>query len=521
MNLRGEKTTLLTSAQGLHVGDPFIITGSSTQLWVGGDHGIQSFHNGQFQTLEPSDGSMFTDIKGIICDDPSGLWFGERRGIVHVSSEETARFLSEPTHKVAYRVFDIVDGLSSPVQASLTGLSAARDVEGNLWFATTGGLAWIDPKHIPFNSVPPVVSIISPVVINGKATAARGANGVSLPAHTTELQIDYTAASLTVPERVRFHYRLEGLDKEWQDAGTRRAAYYTNLGPGRYTFHVVAQNEDGIQSQREATMPLVILPAFYQTWWFRTLYGLVGISVVWVFYTYRIAAATAQVSRRLTAQVEERERIARDLHDTLLQGFQGLMLRFQAVLKTLPAEDRSHQMLESALERADQVLLEGRNSVRDLRGEEDAVEPLHVQLERSARELSDSSPIKLSFLVSGTPRALRPDTAREIHRVGKEAIINVCQHAKASTVWVEVAYEGSGLTMTVRDDGVGIESAILHGGRSGHWGLSGMRERGHAIGAPVFISSTLGVGTELKMRVPAKVAYVPATKGAPSGNSTH
>jgi signal transduction histidine kinase len=228
--------------------------------------------------------------------------------------------------------------------------------------ATNEGLVWIDPKRILRNTVPPPV-VIESILANTRDYALSESS--RLPAHTTNLRVAYTALSLTIPERVRFRYRLEGLETEWQDAGTRREAFYTNLGPGRYRFRVIACNNDGIWNEVGASLGIVIAPAWYQTVWFKLLCILATIGIILSLYVLRLRQLTAQVQGRLSERLVERERIARELHDTLLQSFQGLVFCFQGVLNQLLDHEPARQVMESALDRADEVLIEDQLRVRD------------------------------------------------------------------------------------------------------------------------------------------------------------
>ena len=188
-----------------------------------------------------------------------------------------------------------------------------------------------------------------------------------MPVHTRDVQVEYTANSLTVPERVRFRYKLEGLDRDWQDVGTRREALYTNLGPGRYTFRVIASNNDGVWNDTGASIDFAIAPAFYQTRWFYTLCAVACLGLLFGLYQVRMRQVAAQVRSRLEARLAERERIARELHDTLLQGIQGLIWRFQAATDRIPATEPAKELMERSLDRADQLLAESRDKVKDLR----------------------------------------------------------------------------------------------------------------------------------------------------------
>jgi len=268
---------------------------------------------------------------------------------------------------VEFQSFGLLDGLTAELRGHLASSSAVQTTDGHIWFATTKGLAWINPRRIVRNTVPPPV-LIESVIANGRKYNT--ATILSLPPRIANLQIAYTATSLTIPERVRFRYKLEGQDKEWQDAGTRREAFYTNLDPGSYQFRVIACNNDGVWNEAGTALHFVVLPAFDQTVWFRILCILALAGCLWSLYLLRLKQASAQVQQRLGARLEERVRIARELHDTLLQGFQGLILRFHTVMKTIPEDHPARNLMENTLDRADEILLEGRERVRDLRQDE-------------------------------------------------------------------------------------------------------------------------------------------------------
>jgi len=310
-----------------------------------------------------------------------------------------------------------------------------------------------------------------------------------------------------LPQRVRFRYRLEGYDTDWKDAGTRRSAFYTNLSPDKYTFRVIACNNDGVWNEKGAAITFTLQPAFFQTTWFNALCAVVLILFIWVLYRLRVQIATERVRVRLSVQLAERERIARELHDTLLQGFQGLVLRFQGVVKQIPRQEPIRQQMEEALDRADEALLEGRNRVRDLRSESANDDELPESLASWAEALEHDSKIEARVSVVGTRQLLHPIVYDEAGQIGREALTNAFRHSRASKIEVEIIYYPESLRLRIRDDGDGIDQALLGEGRSGHWGLSGMRERAQKIGAQINIWSSPEAGTEIDLTIPATAAY--------------
>ncbi len=500
----GPKLRILTDQDGVLVGKVRCIHGRESKVWAGGDDGVAMFDGQRFHSLIPSSGPPFRDVFGIVETATDGLWFSEHNGIVHIPETDLRAFKQNPTSKVAIEVFGLLDGLLAPVQRSSVVPSVIQGTDGLLWFATTQGLAWVDPHRISRNALPPPVSIES-VSADGKRYDP--AAFFSLPPRTANLTIAYTGLSLSLPERVQFRYKLEGSDDDWQSAGTRRDAFYTNPRPGTYRFQVIACNGNNIWNDTGAVLSFSIKAAFYQTAWFKAFCFLATAAILWLLYLLRLQQATARVRGRLNERLVERERIARELHDTLLQGFSGLVLRFQAVMRHLPTEGPSREMMEKSLERADQILLEGRLRVRDLRSETTTPSSLAESLAICGEELSKDTPISFSLAVAGTPRSLATVALEEACLIGREALMNAFQHSNGSRIEAEITYDVASLKLRVRDDGSGIDQDILNEGRAGHWGLLGLRERAQNIGGRLNIWSKTGAGTEIELTIPSKIAY--------------
>jgi signal transduction histidine kinase/ligand-binding sensor domain-containing protein len=504
----GKKIQIFPGKDGALAGRVRAIQGRRSNVWIAGDNGVDFFDGSRFRSLIPKDATSFHDVFGIVETPDSGLWFSEDRGIIHVAEDEIRLFEKDPDRRVVFQVFDLLDGLPAHLQKSARIPSVIQGSDGTLWFATTQGIVWIDPKNISMNTVVPPVSIES-VTADGRVYIPSES---LLPARTQNVRIAYTALSLSIPERVRFKYKLDGSDKDWQDVASRREAIYTNLGPGSYRFRVIACNNDGVWNESGATLTFVIAPAFYQTVWFRLLYGAAAAGLLWLLYLVRIRQISTQIQERLSARLEERERIARELHDTLLQGFQGLMLRFQAALKNLPAHEPAREMIEKALDRADEVLLEGRQRVRELRDEGNTGNELSDDLSRCGKEMAQDHTTLFSIAVVGRPQALDTTVRSEAYRIGRETLSNAFQHSKATMIEVELTYDRSGLRMVIRDNGIGIAEEVVSSGVPGHWGISGMRERAQQIGARLSLWSRPGAGTEVDLRIPAKLAYLRVQK---------
>ncbi len=469
--------------------------------------GMIAWRRGRTQTLTKRNGLPCNEINGFLWDTRQDLWLHTACGLIDIDHAEIERWWESSNTIVSFRSFDAIDGLQ-PGNAFFD--PAARSPDGRLWFATGSVIQMVDPAHFASNSLLPPVHV-EDIVADHKQYLPEAT--INLPKLSRDIEIDYTALSFAAPEKVLFRYRLDGHDKDWQSAGTRRQAFYTDLRPGPYRFRVIACNNDGLWNQEGAAISFVIEPAFYQTAWFEIVCIAAAGSVLWLLYLAHLKRLTAQLQERLTTRLEERERIARELHDTLLQGFQGLMLRFQSVLKNIPKSESAHAMLESALDRADEVLVEGRQRVRDLR-EGAAVGDLSQALAAWGNELAVDSGTRFSAVVAGTPFALDPAVADDIRRIGLEALTNAFRHARAETIEVEITYEKTKLRLTVRDDGSGMDEDTLQRGRSGHWGLICMRERAEQLGATLTIWSHPGAGTEISLTIPTRVACPRPRPGA-------
>ena len=501
----GSNVKLFGTADGLHVGAVMAIAGGpSHHLWIGGELGLARFDGTRFVPVSSASGGSFRGISGIVELKSGDLWLNTSIGIVHLSESELSHAEHDAQYRIHGEVFDYLDGVTGYAVQVRPTPSAIEGTDGRLWFALTSGLVSIDPLQIKRNALPPPVTIWS---VSAGGTQYPAASQPRLPVHTTNVRIDYTAGSLTIPERVSFRYKLEGSDRDWQYAENRREAFYTNLGPGSYTFRVIAANNDGVWNMTGASVHFTIAPAFYQTGWFYALCALLCLAFLRFLHMIRIRQVSAQVRGRLEERIIERERIARDLHDTLLQSVQGLVLRLRATVTRIPTQEPIRLQLEQALERADEVLAEGRDRVQDLRSP-DADCDLTEALATLGAKLAIDQTAHFRSTVEGLPRALHPIVREEAMFIAREALVNAFRHANAHQIEVELSYGEAELRMRIRDDGRGLNVEVQEdGGRTGHWGMVGMRERAQKIRATLTIWSKPGAGTEVDLRVPAHMAY--------------
>lgn len=491
-------------AQGLDVGNVTALAESQGGVWVGGERGLAWIGGERVRIVAQRAGGPFRGISGIALTPRGDLWLNGARGIVHVPAAQIPALFESQGPGAAFDTFDFLDGVPG-IPAQFRPIPTVADTgDGRLWFATTSGVVSIDPGAIVRNKIPPPVRIRS-ALADGRLHPADSGT-VYLPAGVENLQIAYTALSLSIPERVRFRYRLEGHDKEWQDAGTRRMAFYNDPAPGSYTFHVVAANNDGVWNEQGATLRLVIAPRYYQTLWFRVLCVLLGLSIVSIAYLLRLRHLSRQIRMRVEERHRERERIARELHDTLLQGTQGLILRLHAASQRLQANDPLRGDLEVAMDLAEQAMADGRDRVSGLRGEGEYRHDLGSALLHVREEATTQHPLpEMRLIVEGKPRPLLPAVSVELYMLGREAVLNALRHAQAGTVEIELGYGPRVLRLRIRDDGIGIPDPPPS--RRGHWGMDGMYERAERIGGSLAILSRSGAGTEVDLQVSAAAAY--------------
>ncbi|MBT2744903.1 MULTISPECIES: triple tyrosine motif-containing protein [unclassified Lysobacter] len=489
--------------EGLNVGTVTALADSAAGLLVAGESGLALLHEGRFHPLRASRPELLHGITGIVETARGELWLNGVRGVVRIERDALRRALANRDEPLSLRLFDFDDGLPGVAQQAPISSSAELARDGRIWFATNQGLAVIDPHNLHSNPIAPPVTVRA-LAANRRQYGAIA--GMRLPKGTSDLRIDYTALSLSMPERVQLRYRLSGVDRHWQDAGNRRQAFYTNLGPGDYRFQVIAANDSGVWNEQGATLGFSIEPRFTQTWWFSALCVLVGAGLLFALYLLRLRQIAEGVHVRLEERHQERERIARELHDTLLQGIQGLVLRFQAIANRLPQEDPTRTAMEQALDRADDVIAEGRDRVSDLRASMTTTPDLAEAFGRLGVELAESHPAGFQVLVEGRLPVIDPVVRDEIYWIGHEVLTNAFRHAKASSIEVEISAAKESLSFRFRDDGRGIGQNVAPGTteKSGHWGLRGIRERAQGIGAELGLWSREAVGTEVELVVPMK-----------------
>jgi signal transduction histidine kinase/ligand-binding sensor domain-containing protein len=481
-----------------------VVADGADPLLLATSNGLFRWTGKRWDVLNETSGLPCNHLSGAIKDRTGSLWLPSNCGLLKMEALELQKWREHPESRPSFTSFNALDGARSYNGGYFTQPTASVGPDGKLWFATGVVIQMIDPDHVYRNLLPPPVHV-DQMIADNKSFQPNALP--QIPPNTRNLEIDYTAPSFSVPQKVQFRYFLEGHDKSWQGPVTRRQAFYTDLRPGTYRFHVVACNNSGVWNETGDVATFVVEPTFYQTLWFKTLMAIAVVGLLWALYLLRLKQATANVHERLFAQMEERERIARELHDTLLQGFQGITLRMQGVSKNMPVQDPLRKMMEEVLDRGDEVLREARQRVRNLRRRTTDENELPDRLTKCGQELSKDHAATFTLAIVGEPKILESTVQDEAYRIAAEALTNAFRHASASKIETEVTFDSSSLRIRVRDDGVGIDEAVRSNGHPGHWGLAGMRERAEAIRAQFNIWSRESAGTEVELVIPAAIAY--------------
>lgn len=498
----GDKVRHFEASDGISVGAIQAINVRGGDTWIGGERGVDHLDGGIFTPLKGEGEEAFKDISGIVRTEDGDLWLNGAFGLYRIKSNELKLLQKQPSYAVSFDHFTSLDGLNGPAVQIRPTPTLIEGSDGRLWASTENGVVWVDPRNIDTHKAE-----LSPVVqvIEASGVSRLASEQPTLPQGTKNLRIDYTVSVLGEPERVRFRYRLLGFDRNWQEADNRREAYFTNLTPGKYTFQLEAKMEGEDWGSNLGQSEFYISPSFYQTWWFDVLIAFSTAVVLWSLHLLRMR----RLATRMQIRRHERERVARDLHDTLLQSVQGLILQVH-VASDYDANPLVRQrMLGDAVASAQTVLKEGRDKVMELR--DDGVGSF--ELAELIRDFIMNTPASFTgtshVVVEGRPTPLRTHAKEEIFSVVREMITNVWKHADASSIDVSLRYGWRLLVIRVSDNGRGIPEAVDKGGLpSGRWGIFGMRERAHQLGGTLILRQGVKGGADAELRVPARRAYV-------------
>ena len=461
--------------EGLGVGK-FTLIVPGTPLLVAGEAGMQVLAGGRFHRLAVDLPGGLGAANGIAVDAGGARWINAERGVYHVAAGDWERSMKDPRVALRGRLLDAADGYLGGAVSRMLSRTAVVSSDGTLWFAGERGLAWIDPRKVTTNPATPDVDVLG--LSSGALRYTAGAP-LELAAGVENLQVDYTAPSLRMPQKVSFRYRLAGAS-EWEDAGTRRSAFFQRLHPGAYTFEVMAINESGVAG-RVTRLPFSIAPLPTQTWWFRGACIVAVLCTLILAYRLRLRQLARRIEGELLARVRERESIARSLHDTFLQGVQGMLLSMHAALGRLPAGSPARAEFERVLEGAERVLEEGRDEVQGLRRHFADTGEFQQSLLRDVELAVPGGGVRLRLdAAPGAIERLPERLRRDVHAIVREAVVNALRHT-AGPVQVHADAASRELVLTVADHGSGLGEHV--NGRPGHFGLQGMREAAAQIGA--------------------------------------
>ncbi|WP_263358156.1 sensor histidine kinase [Acidicapsa ligni] len=438
-----------------------------------------------------------------IFDLSGSLWAAGKCGLLRIQKGEVEQWWNVPNARPWHRLFfDGEDGYNVNLGDFSPVLS--RSPDGKLWFATANGLEVVDPAHLYFNSLPPPVVIES--LIADHVRVPRLASN-DFAAGTRDIQIDYTALSFPNPAKVLFRYKLDGHDKDWQDAGTRRQAFYTNLGPGHYSFQVIACNNSGVWNQQGNSIQFDIEPAWYQTLWFRLVTAALIVCVLVSVYLRRSQAIAERIELRVSERMSERMRISRELHDTLLQAIQGIVLSFSSFTSRVSPDVK--QEMERSLDDAEWLLVSGRDRIKEMRGNFSQDGNVTAEIHRVVDGLFKDDRCKVTVTVHGDPVPLNSIVHDEAVWIAREAITNACRHSNAQHLDIQISYALKDFRLSIQDDGIGMDANAFLAHYSGHFGLVGMHERAEAIGGRFSARSNGGKGTSIVLSLPAPIAFAP------------
>jgi signal transduction histidine kinase/ligand-binding sensor domain-containing protein len=483
-------------------------------IWIGTENGLNRLDPvaGKFAAYDARNGLSGNAIDCILEDDHGNVWMNTNKGLSEYNPQEGT-----------FANYSEADGLPG---TDLTGwASCFKSRQGELFFAGFAGAVGFFPDRLKEASAYGPQVVLTDLEISG-APAAVGAGGpltrsigytdrIVLPHEMNVFSITFAGLRYSSPESNRYRYKLEGLDRSWYEVGsTKRRVTYTTLPPGAYTFRVEAATARGAWSEPGTSLQIVMLPPWWATWWFRAIYFTLIALAIWGVYALRMRQLSHQLTVRMQERVNERTRIARDLHDTLLQGLVSASLQLEVADRQIAADAIPKPLVQRVSQVLRQLIDESRHTVRHLRLQRSEEENLERALTQIANDLAAPRKVQYQVVVEGTPRSLRPPVRDEIYRIGGEALANAFRHANASAVETVLEYGRDHFRLLVRDDGQGIDPEVLKAGREGHFGLSGLRERAAKIGARLKVRTAAGAGTEIDLLVPAGAAFEqPASRG--------
>jgi signal transduction histidine kinase/ligand-binding sensor domain-containing protein len=493
----------VSKGEDLNVGNIFSLLEVDGRLLAAGEAGVAWVDGNHLRPIRSAQANAFLGISGMVLDRAGDLWMHGLDGIFHVTGAELAAYWADSSHRVNWEVFNFEDGIHGHAAQMRPLPSLALAGDGRLVYATLSQVGWIDPGAIRRN--PRAPSVLIDAVRAGDAAYSPGTT-LSFAPGTSAVDIEFAATALSVPERVTFRYQLSGVDHGWQVPHGGRSARYTNLGSGSYTFHVSAANEDGVWNQSGASVTFTIQPQVWETLWFRLLAAAAALLCLMLLYRWRTAAVAAREAEKVATRLGERQRIARTLHDNLLQGMHTVILRCHTVLMRLPQGSQEQRTLDHVLQQAEKMVEDTRDEVMELRAPEIASAVLSG-LKDAVEAIEPSLAGRLEVAVSGYLDKLKGNVAREIFQVVREAASNAARHSQAAQISIMLDLSGDQVNGAISDNGVGMPAELARHGRAGHWGITGMRERITNLGGELTVETSEGAGTTVRLTIPGSAAY--------------
>ena len=486
-----------------------IFQDTSHVLWIATSGGLAYLSSGKIGVPQNLPDPLREQIFGVAEDAMGMLWFTTSDHVLRVNEE---RLLSGSLSDTDVQSYGTEDGLPG-VEGVARDRTVVADNSGRIWLSLASGLCLVDPVLTIKNAVP-VAARIESITVDGHPVDSH--NSFKVPARVQNINFSFSGTNLEAPARIRFRYKLDGSGQDWSDIVATRQVVFSNLSPGRYVFRVVASNRVGLWNGPETSIPFVVEPSFWQTWWFLVLCILVFIGILWALYVVRLRQVTATLRLRHQERLSEREDIARDLHDTFFQAVQSLFLRLHTATYQLAQRDPARQTLEGLLDDSDRIMREGREMFLDIPTQAAEKRDLPELLAGYCAEFSAAHPVEYRVEVDGLSRELDPMVSTELSKIGREALSNAFRHAGATAIEVEVSYESARLRLRVRDNGKGFDPALLQTNSGpGHLGLQNMRKRAETIQATFSLWSRPGTGTEVEAIIIGKRAYVGKSRGWP------
>jgi signal transduction histidine kinase/ligand-binding sensor domain-containing protein len=475
-------------------------------VWAATSRGLYRWDQGTLSVLDMRNGLPSSNVLAAIFDRSGSLWLeSAKAGYMRISATDVANWVAHPDARVTAAAYGALDGADPGWSGDRIQPNSAMSADGRLWFTGLSSLQMIDPGRSYNNAIPPPVHVEG-LVADHKAYAP--SSPIVLPPVTRDIQINYTALSFVQPQRIGFRYMLEGRDMGWLDPGLRRQAFYSDLRPGTYRFRVIASNNDGLWNETGDSLDFRVMAAWYQTIWFRALCVAAALLLLSALYRLRVRRIGGILKARFDERLDERTRIARELHDTFLQTIQGSKLVADDALGS--PEDSSHmrQAMEKLSIWLGRATEEGRAALNSLRSSATEVNDLAEAFQRALDECRMHGTMEASLQISGQIRKMHPIVRDEVYRIGYEAIRNACMHSRATLLRVELSY-AQDLILRVSDNGIGVDLETLHRGKPGHFGLQSMRERANRIVAKFNVESATAGGTNITLTVPGGIIYRP------------